>query len=38
MYKLLTSKGQLFALLLGVACIAIFLISVFNGLSSAGYL
>lgn len=37
MYKLLTTKGQLFALILGIGVIAIYLISVFGGLSSAGY-
>lgn len=37
MYKLLTTKGQLFALLLGIAVIAIYLFSVMGGLSSAGY-
>ena len=37
MYKLLTQKGQLFALLLGIAVIAIYLFSVIGGLSSAGY-
>lgn len=37
MYKFLTNRGQLFALLLGVAVIVIYLTSVFGGLSSAGY-
>jgi len=37
MYKLLTEKGQLFALLLGLICIAIFLGTVLSGLSGAGY-
>jgi len=37
MYKLLTKNGQLFALLLGVGVVAIYLFSVFGGLSSAGY-
>lgn len=37
MYKLLTKNGQLFALLLGIAVIAIYLFSVLGGLSSAGY-
>jgi len=37
MYKFLTNRGQLFALLLGVAIIAIYLFTVFGGLSSAGY-
>jgi len=37
MYKFLTKRGQLLALLLGVAVIVIYLTSVFGGLSSAGY-
>lgn len=37
MYKLLTDKGQLFALLLGLVCIAIFLGTVLSGISGAGY-
>lgn len=37
MYKLLTQKGTMFALLLGILLIAIFFGSVISGLSSAGY-
>lgn len=37
MYKLLTQKGQVFALVLGLVVIALFLGSVLAGLSSAGY-
>lgn len=37
MYKLLTEKGQMFALLLGLVCIAIFFGTVLSGLSGAGY-
>jgi len=37
MYKLLTKNGQLFALILGVGVVAIYLFTVFGGLSSAGY-
>ncbi len=37
MYKFLTKNGQTMALGLGVLVIAIFLISVFTGLSNAGY-
>lgn len=37
MYSLLTNKGQLFALILGLVVIAIYLFSVMGGLSSAGY-
>lgn len=37
MYQLLVKKGQLFAIVLGVGIVAIFLISVFGGLSNAGY-
>lgn len=37
MYKLLTQKGTMFALLLGILLIAIFFGAVFSGLSSAGY-
>lgn len=37
MYQLLAKKGQLFAILLGVLVVAIFLGSVFSGLSSQGY-
>jgi len=37
MYKFLVSKGQTVALLAGLAVVAIFLISVFMGLSSLGY-
>lgn len=37
MYKLLTDKGQMFALLLGLVCIAIFFGTVLSGLSGAGY-
>lgn len=37
MYKLLTSKGQLFGLILGLVVIAVYLFSVIGGLSSAGY-
>ena len=37
MYKLLTDKGQMFALLLGLVCIAIFFGTVLSGLGSAGY-
>lgn len=37
MYQLLAKRGQLFAILLGVAVVAIYLITVFGGLSSAGY-
>ena len=37
MYKLLTDKGQMFALLIGLVCIAIFFGTVLSGLSGAGY-
>ena len=37
MYQLLAKKGQLFAILLGVLVVAIFLGSVLSGLSSGGY-
>ncbi len=37
MYRLLTNKGQLFAIILGVLVVVIFLGSVFSGLSNAGY-
>ena len=37
MYSLLAKRGQLFAILLGVLVVAIFLGSVIGGLSSAGY-
>jgi len=37
MYKFLVSKGQTVALLIGLAVVAIFLISVFMGLSGQGY-
>lgn len=37
LYNLLTTKGQLFALVLGVVVIAISLISIMGGLGSAGY-
>jgi hypothetical protein len=37
MYSLLAKRGQLFAILLGVTVVAIFLGSVIGGLSSAGY-
>jgi len=37
MYKLLTDKGQMFALLLGLVCIAIFFGTVLSGLGGAGY-
>ena len=37
MYKMLTSKGQLFALLLGILVIAIVLISIVTGINGAGY-
>jgi len=37
MYSLLAKRGQLFAILLGVAIVVIFLGSVIGGLSSAGY-
>lgn len=37
MYQLLAKKGQLFAIILGVAVVAIFLGSVFSGLGSSGY-
>ena len=37
MYQLLTKKGQLFAIILGVVVVIIFLGSVFSGLSSSGY-
>lgn len=37
MYQLLAKKGQLFAIILGVAVVAIFLITVFTGLGSEGY-
>ena len=37
MYNFLLKRGQLFALLLGVGVVAIYLISVFSGLSNAGY-
>ncbi len=37
MYQLLAKKGQLFAIILGVAVVAIFLGSIFSGLGSSGY-
>lgn len=37
MYNFLLKRGQLFALLLGVGVVAIYLFSVLGGLSSAGY-
>ena len=37
MYKFLTKNGQLLAILLGVAVVAVFLVSVFTGLEGAGY-
>lgn len=37
MYSLLAKRGQLFAILLGVAVVVIFLGSVIGGLSGAGY-
>lgn len=37
MYQLLAKKGQLFAIGLGGIVVAIFLVTVFSGLSSAGY-
>ncbi len=37
MYKLLTQKGQLFALLLGVVSIAVALLSIISGINGAGY-
>ena len=37
MYKTLTKNGQLFALILGVGCAAIALLSIIFGLSGAGY-
>ncbi|MEM9549498.1 MAG: hypothetical protein AAGA77_26240 [Bacteroidota bacterium] len=37
MYKFLTKNGQSLALALGVLVIAIFLISIYSGFSSAGY-
>ena len=37
MYQLLAKRGQLFAILLGVAVVAIYLITVLGGLSGAGY-
>lgn len=37
MYKFLTKYGQTAALLLGVAVVAIFLISVMSGMGAAGY-
>lgn len=37
MYKFLTKNGQLLAILLGVAVVAIFLITVFSGLGAEGY-
>jgi len=37
MYQLLSKKGQLFAIGLGVLVVVIFLGSVFSGLSSSGY-
>lgn len=37
MYKLLTQKGQLFALLLGILSIAIALFSIVGGIKGAGY-
>ncbi len=37
MYNFLVKRGQLFALLLGVGVVAIYLITVFSGLRSAGY-
>ena len=37
MYKLLTDKGQLFALILGLVCIAVFFVTVLSGISGAGY-
>ena len=36
-YNLFNTKGQMFALLLGILCIAIILISIFSGLSSSGF-
>lgn len=37
MYNFFTKRGQLFALILGVGVVAIYLFTVFGGLSSAGY-
>jgi len=37
MYKLLTKKGQLFALVLGLVSVAIALFSIVGGMKSAGY-
>ena len=37
MYQLLAKKGQLFAIGLGVSVVALYLITVISGLSSAGY-
>lgn len=37
MYKFLTKNGQLLAILLGVAVVAIYLITVFSGLGAEGY-
>jgi len=37
MYKLLTEKGQLFALLLGIVAIAIAMLSIVTGIKGAGY-
>lgn len=37
MYQLLAKKGQLFAIGLGVSVVALYLITVLSGLSSAGY-
>ncbi|NNE27385.1 MAG: hypothetical protein HKN09_11130 [Saprospiraceae bacterium] len=37
MYKLLTQKGQLYALLLGILCIAIGMGSIIGGINGAGY-
>lgn len=37
MYQLLAKRGQLFAIALGVIVVALYLITVLSGLSSAGY-
>ena len=37
MYQLLAKRGQLFAIALGVIVVALYLITVLGGLSSAGY-
>lgn len=37
LYNFLQKRGQLFALLLGVVCVAIVFISIFSGLSSSGF-